>query len=51
MAEWNSWQEMNRLRHDIDRAFEQVGWRSGGRSGRTFPTAFLPGHEIGRAHV
>ena len=44
MAEWNSWQEMNRLRHDIDRAFEQVGWRNGGRSGRTFPTAFLPGH-------
>ena len=44
MAEWNSWQEMNRLRHEIDRAFEQVGWRSGGRSGRTFPTAFLPGH-------
>jgi HSP20 family protein len=32
------------LRHDIDRAFEQVGWRNGRRNGRTFPTAFLPGH-------
>jgi HSP20 family protein len=42
MAEWNPWQEMNRLRHDIDRAFEQMGWRNGGRNGRTFPTAFLP---------
>src|SRR5919108_3974842 len=39
MAEWNPWQEMQRLRHDIDRAFEQVGWRNE----RTFPTAFLPG--------
>jgi HSP20 family protein len=44
MAEWNPWQEMNRLRHEIDRAFEQVGWRNGERNGRTFPTAFLPGH-------
>ena len=44
MAEWNPWQEMNRLRHDIDRAFEQVGWRHGRRNGRLFPTAFLPGH-------
>jgi HSP20 family protein len=44
MAEWNPWQEMQRLRHDIDRAFAQVGWRNGGRNGRTFPTAFLPGH-------
>ena len=44
MADWNPWQEMNRLRHEIDRAFEQVGWRNGGRIGRTFPTAFLPGH-------
>jgi HSP20 family protein len=43
MAEWNSWQEMNRLRHEIDRAFEQVGWRHGGRNDRIFPTAFLPG--------
>jgi HSP20 family protein len=43
MTEWNPWQEMNRLRHDIDRAFEQVGWRNGGRNGRMFPTAFLPG--------
>jgi len=44
MAEWNPWQEMNRLRHDIDRAFEQAGWRHDRRNGRTFPTAFLPGH-------
>ena len=44
MAEWNPWQEMQRLRHDIDRAFAQVGWRNGGHNGRTFPTAFLPGH-------
>src|SRR4029434_5067882 len=43
MTEWNLWQEMLRLRHDIDRAFEQAGWRNGGRNGRTFPTAFLPG--------
>jgi HSP20 family protein len=43
MAEWNPWQEMHRLRHDIDRAFEQMGGRNGGRNGRTFPTAFLPG--------
>jgi len=39
MAEWNPWQEMERVRREIDRAFEQVG----GRHGRTFPTAFLPG--------
>ena len=39
MAEWNPWQEMERVRREIDRAFEQVG----GRNGRTFPTAFLPG--------
>ena len=44
MVEWNPWQEIQRLRHDIDRAFEQVEWRNGGRNGRTFPTAFLPGH-------
>jgi len=40
MAEWNPWQEMERVRREIDRAFEQVGGRHGGR---TFPTAFLPG--------
>jgi HSP20 family protein len=39
MAEWNPWQEMERVRREIDRAFEQVG----GRNVRTFPTAFLPG--------
>ena len=43
MAEWNPWQEMERVRREIDRAFEQVGGRNGGRTGRTFPTAFLPG--------
>src|SRR5437016_803892 len=43
MAEWNPWQEMERVRREIDRAFEQVGGRHGGRNGRTFPTAFLPG--------
>ena len=43
MAEWNPWQEMERVRREIDRAFEQVGGRSGGRNDRTFPTAFLPG--------
>jgi len=43
MAEWNPWQEMHRLRHDLDHAFEQMGGRNGGRNGRTFPTAFLPG--------
>src|SRR2546423_13782647 len=39
MAEWNPWQEMERVRREIDRAFEQAG----GRHGRTLPTAFLPG--------
>jgi len=43
MVEWNPWQEMHRVRHDIDRAFAQMGWRNGERNGRTFPTAFLPG--------
>ena len=43
MAEWNPWQEMERVRREIDRAFEQVGGRSGGRNDRAFPTAFLPG--------
>jgi len=49
MVEWNPWQDMHRLRHEIDRAFEQVGGRNGGRNGRTFPTAFLPGH-LARAY-
>jgi len=43
MAEWNPWQDIHRLRHEIDRVFEQVGWRNGGRNGQNFPTAFLPG--------
>ena len=43
MAEWHPWQEMERVRPQIDHAFEQVGGRQGGRTGRTFPTAFLPG--------
>ena len=43
MAEWNPWQEMERVRREIDRAFEQVEGRNGGGNGRPFPTAFLPG--------
>jgi HSP20 family protein len=43
MAAWHPWQEMHRLRHDIDRAFAHAGWRNGGRNGHPFPTAFLPG--------
>jgi HSP20 family protein len=43
MAEWNPWQGMERLRHDIERAFEHAGVRNGARNGGTFPTAFLPG--------
>jgi HSP20 family protein len=43
MAEWNPWQGIDMLRRDIDRAFEQAGFRSGMRTGRAFPTAFLPG--------
>ena len=45
MAEWNPWNEMERVRRDINRAFEQAGWRNGGRNGHghPFPTAFLPG--------
>jgi len=43
MAEWNSWQGIEAVRRDIDRAFEQAGFRSGVRNGHSFPTAFLPG--------
>jgi HSP20 family protein len=34
---------MHRWRHDIDRAFAQMGCRNGAGNGHTFPTAFLPG--------
>src|SRR5918993_1568283 len=43
MAEWNPWHGIDLLRRDIDQAFEQAGFRSGMRNGRSFPTAFLPG--------
>src|SRR5438552_15927055 len=43
MAEWTPWLEVHGLRADMACAFEQMGWRNGGRNGRTFPTAFLPG--------
>jgi HSP20 family protein len=50
MATWNPWQQMERVRRDIDHAFEQAGWQTNGHNGhhghngRTFQTAFLPGH-------
>jgi HSP20 family protein len=43
MAEWNPWQGFEQLRREIDRAFEQAGFRNGMRNGRMFPAAFLPG--------
>ena len=49
MATWNPWQQMERVRRDIDHAFEQAGWQTNGHNGhhghngRTFQTAFLPG--------
>lgn len=39
MATWNPWQEMDALRRQIDRAFEDVGLRTG----PAFSSAFLPG--------
>lgn len=41
MAEWNAFQEMESLRRDIDRAFEEFGF--GERPSRR--VAFLPGRE------
>jgi HSP20 family protein len=55
MATWNPWQDMERVRRDIDRAFEQAGWQTHGHNGRhghhgrTFQTAFLPGR-VARAY-
>jgi len=43
MAEWNPWQEIERVRRDIDHALTQAGGRTNGRQSQTFPTAFLPG--------
>jgi HSP20 family protein len=46
MATWNPWPEIERVRRDIERAFEQSGFRTNahnGYNGRSFPTAFLPG--------
>jgi HSP20 family protein len=39
MAQWDPWREMEGLRREIDRAFEQVGLRLP----PPFRTAFLPG--------
>jgi HSP20 family protein len=39
MATWNPWQEMDALRRQINRAFEEVGVRTG----PAFSSAFLPG--------
>jgi HSP20 family protein len=43
MEEWNPWQGIDMVRRDIDRAFEQAGFRNSARTGSRFPTAFLPG--------
>jgi len=43
MATWNPWQEMERVRRDVHRAFEQAGWQTNGHNGHSFQTAFLPG--------
>ena len=52
MATWNPWQEIERVRRDIDRAFEQAGVQTNGHNGpngrhghngHNFATAFLPG--------
>jgi len=44
MAEWNAWQGLDTLRREIDRAFEEFGFRS-----EQFPrSAFLPGRAARR---
>jgi HSP20 family protein len=46
MATWNLWQDMEQVRRDVNRAFEQTSSPTNGhngQNGRTFPTAFLPG--------
>jgi HSP20 family protein len=44
MAEWNPWQSLDSLRREIDRAFEDFGWRTDS----PFRTAFLPGRAARR---
>ena len=47
MATWNPWQEMEQVRRDVHRAFAQADAQAhghNGHNGRSFPTAFLPGH-------
>jgi HSP20 family protein len=44
MAEWNPWNGMEALRREIDRAFENVGFRTE----PFFRTAFLPGRAARR---
>ena len=44
MANGNLWSNMEALRREIDRAFEQFGWRSG----PMLQTAFLPGQAARR---
>jgi HSP20 family protein len=44
MAEWNPWQGLESLRREIDRAFEDYGWRTDA----PFRTAFLPGRAARR---
>ena len=44
MAEWNPWQGLESLRREIDRAFEDYGWRTDS----PFHTAFLPGRAARR---
>jgi HSP20 family protein len=39
MAEWNPWHGLDSLRREIDKAFEDFGWRTES----PFRTAFLPG--------
>jgi HSP20 family protein len=44
MAEWNPWQGLESLRREIDKAFEDFGWRTE----VPFRTAFLPGRAARR---
>lgn len=39
MAEWNPWQTLESLRREIDRVFDEPGWRQE----PSFRAAFLPG--------
>ena len=44
MAEWNPWQNLETLRREIDRVFDETGFRSE----PFFRTAFLPGRAARR---